>query len=319
MLNACNTEASSEPIDLALLDIPRHQIEESPEDMLAALDAQPPQQTPTTPLGILMMLLPDRRSRRLSWCRSYWQWYTDGHHKWCRTSTPCDLVIACLPCAMYQAKEQQLKYDGLYPHIPDAGFTRLSFPLDLSEPKKTYDRLFRHLKRYLPKAPTLGKIKPASDRIEVLYCAPTTPDSLARLHKLYPDMRAVSCQRSQFRDELANVLRPDLPKDPEAIAALDAKYLKVRLLRFHGLSQEDRKKLSPIEPESIVDNYHEDKTKSCHCGEHGKLTPLPKCPKCGKLPTKFSRWQSRMAKEPPPDQWIDVVLYVPTDPPLHIE
>ena len=124
-------------------------------------------------------------------------------------------------------------------------------------------------------------------------------------------MQHSSHDRSQFREELAKVLAPDLPRNPDLVAELDARYLKVRLLRVAGLTQEERKKLSTKDTEPIVDNYHEDQARACHCGEHGKLTKLPNCPKCGKIPTKISKWQSHTSQEPPEDQWMDVVLYTP--------
>ena len=204
MSQTCSPLPTLEQFDL--LTANSFQIAPSPDmthaEIMAALDADTQVAPSLTFKGRLSQLMPEKRFRRLNWCRSYWQWFTDGVHKWCKTSTPCDLVIACPACALYQAKEQQAKYDPLYAYIPDTGFTRLSFPLDMTDPKKTYDRLMKHLKAYLPKrVPLVAKVKPASDRIETLFCGPAIGPALSR-PRLYtlpcsiPLMIALSSGRS---------------------------------------------------------------------------------------------------------------------------
>lgn len=272
-------------------------------ELLAMLDREPAQHAPTTYKERLMVLLPDKRAQRLNWCCAYWQFFTDGVHTWKRPSNACSLVILCPKCAATQAMEQHRKYHYLYPFVPDAGFTRISVPLDLSVPKQAYDRLVKHLRKLLPPLPHVMKIKPTRETVESLYCGSISPDNMSALKALYPSMRFLPCARSKFREELTSVLSPDLPRTPEAITALDAKYMKTRLLRVHGLTQEQRKNLSDERLSDKLDNseptFHQ---------EPGKAPiHIPHCPHCGKLATKLCHWRHESLPEPTPEEYVNVV------------
>lgn len=308
MQTACNTLP---PPNDPSLNIPNQSAPIPFDDLMAMLDREPMQHAPTTYKERLSILLPDKRAMRLNWCCAYWQHFHDGTHTWKRPSNACSLVILCPRCAAVQAMEQHKKYHYLYPFIPDTGFTRISVPLDLSTPKTAYDQLVKHLRKLLPPLPHVMKIKPTRETVESLYCGSISPQQRNALQALYPSMRFLSYARSQFREELTAVLAPDLPRTPEAIAALDTKYMKTRLLRVHGLTQEQRKKLSDERLSDKLDNseptFHQ---------EPGRAPIyIPHCPHCGKLATKICHWRHESLPDPELKEFVDVVKCINTSPP----
>lgn len=283
-------------------------------DMLGTI-----QELPTDFRGRTAMLLSGSRGERLALCRAHWQWFTDGVHKWCRPSNPCELIIACPACAEEQAMAQRKQYDGLFEYVPELGFTRMTFRPDFSNIKESFDLLTKALRKHLPKAPTVSKIKPATRRIEVLYCGPLPLAGLAALLRLYPTMQQTLEPRLHFREELGVVLAPDLPSIPAEVAELDSKYRKTRLLRVQGLTQEQRRKLSVIEESPITDNFSSDGTGEGDPSQYldnGIAKPVPRCPHCGRSATKFTPWVVDGANPPTEHCWQDVILYTP---PVHIE
>lgn len=300
-----------------------------PFDIDAALDAETQciHPWPETPEGRLAALLSEDRGHKLVNCRKggIIFKYADGHRAW-RPMFPCNLTIACTHCAMEQADEQFSKYLGLDMLIP-GHFTRITIPLDIPEsvsPKVPFDALMKSLRRLLPKSPTVAKIKPSSDTVEVIYCAALSESAIARLRKLYPAAIARRHCLSNFPRELHRVLDADLFRTPEAAAAADTKYMKSRLLRVQGLSREERSKLSLMaairdnltepNPESTGDASMNDKNPKPpvktfhHRTASGRLMPVPACPcGCGSPPTHFGRGKS-VNDDSPDIHWVQVEL-----------
>lgn len=296
------------PLDLASLD--------------AMLDAEtqcvPP--PPTTPEGKLAALLSEDRGHKLVNCRKggIIFKYADGHRAW-RPMFPCNLTIACAHCAMEQADEQFSKYLGLDSLIAGL-FIRITVPLEIPDnisPKVPFDTLMKSLRRLLPKAPTVAKIKPSSDTVEVLYCSGLSEAATTKLRKLYPSAVIRRHCLSNFPRELHRVLDADLFRTPEAAAAADAKYMKSRLLRVQGISREERSKLSLMrairdnltEPSQDSSPQHEKSPKTFHHRTaSGRLMPVPACPcGCGSPPTHFGRGKS-VNDDSPDIHWVQVEL-----------
>ena len=290
-------------------------------ELLAMLDASTETQSlpsyPDTPEGHLATLLPENRARKLLGCKvgGFVFKYHDGHRAW-RPSYPCQLCILCAACAADQADEQFAKYSNLASFMQGHHFTRVTVQLAPdAAPALAYDSLMRFLRKHLPKAPTVAKIKPSSDTVEVAYLAALSEDETALVHRQFPSAVVRRHCHSVFLRELHRVLDADTFPTPEATAAADTKYNGIHLLRVQGLSREERRNLSLMTP--IRDKFSGDEPnapdsttpqaeKLYHRTASGKLMPIPSCPcGCGAAPTHFGR--GKYEKDDSPDiHWIQI-------------
>jgi len=272
---------------------------------------------PDTPEGHLAALLPEDRARKLLGCKvgGFVFKYHDGHRAF-RRCFPCRLGILCAACAADQADEQFAKYGNLASFMQGHHFTRITVPLAPdAAPALAYDSLMRFLRKYLPKAPTVAKIKPATDTVEIAYLAALSEDETTRVHRYFPSATVRRHCHSTFTRELHRVLDADTFPTPEATVAADIKYNGIHLLRVQGLSREERRNLSLMTP--IRDKFSGDASaegnsttpateKLYHRTASGKLMPIPSCPcGCGAAPTHFGR--GKYEKDDSPDiHWIQI-------------
>lgn len=285
---------------------------------------------PTTLAGKIAAHLPEKRGQKLLGCRNKGLTfkYSDGRRAW-RPGFPCHMTICCAPCAMDQAADQYSKYAGLTLFIQQR-FTRITIPIavpDTSTVKSCYDSLMKLLRKSIPKIPTLAKIKPSSDTVEILVTATLSESATAKILHAYPDAMIRQHYQSNFSRELHHVVDTDhvLFSNPELAALADRRYQKTCLLRTQGISREDRIKLSrtdPIRdnlsesvPESASDGgFHAPKSteKLYHRTASGHLMQVPACPcGCGSPPTHFA--YAKLQHEAVPDEdWIPIVIVTET-------
>lgn len=332
MSSTCNTLPT--PAEFDLLTANQFQ---SVRDVMTDLESETIS-VPNTPEERIALHLPEDRGRKLLNCRknSISFKYPDGHRSW-RPGFPCNMTICCLPCALDQAADQYSKYSGLSRLIRQR-FTRLTIPITAADTdgtiKSSYDTLMKLLHRTIPKTPTLAKIKPSSDTVEIISTS-TLPDSaIAKIRLAYPSAVVRLHYQSSFSRELHRVVDADqeLFKSPELAALADSKYQKTCLLRTQGISREERSKLSLIDP--IRDNLSESSPgagsdagsqppkppeKLYHRTASGRLMPVPACPcGCGSAPTHFACSKSQHEAIPEED-WIPIQIVTETQRLMEID
>lgn len=302
--------------------------------MMAALEAETCAipAWPDTPKGHLAALLPYERGRKLISCRNggFIYRYADGSRAW-RPMYPCN-DPCCPDCSEDRRKAEFDKYQHLESFLQGHKFTRITvlLPADMT-PRIAITGLMNFLKQSLPKAATLAKVKPISDRVEILYCGGMPEGFQASLRLAYPAAVCRQHCQSNFLRELDHVLTPEASTSPEATVMADAKYHKTRLLRLQGLTQAEREKL--LHMSAIRNNFSPDEDEpipgdgSGGCGggfssnsdppppekyyhrtSNGHLMSVPACPcGCGAGPTHFARGKS--AEDNSPDlEWYAITL-----------
>lgn len=253
-----------EPTILCTADLPAWQYRSSsyqpPRQLEQLLDINDPlldvpcgPEWPDTPAGKIAALLDYVRGVKLTRCRhgGFIFKFPDGSRGF-RPAYACRMTIVCFECAVDQALEQFGKYRSLIDFLPAEQFTRMTIRLaDNLPPSERVDQIMALLDRTLPKLPTVAKIKPASDTLEILYCAELTREEVAAVRAAYPTMRLHRYHTTHFHRELHRVLDAEPFATPESAAAADTKYFDIRLLRVHGLSREERRNLTLVQPTRV--------------------------------------------------------------------